>query len=200
MKEIELPIGRTVSITLTAEDLNGGGTVEIVNGCHMVSLGRMIDDTITLKIDTAKKNGGKILYATQSIEQQLESILLIYFMGPFISYSQNREMFENEILQSSALTFSKKKELVSKIINEKQLLDGKRKSKVQSLLKKIMEWRNAFAHGQVKHNNIKGCFVRHYSGEQKKLYLTEEYWLEVENCFKECSELLKYTLQKLQNI
>lgn len=120
-------------------------------------------------------------------------------MGPFVSHDDRRAMFEGEILQSSALTYKTKKELTIKVINNHELLPGTKKNKVQKYLKEIMEWRNAFAHGKIQHDSMNGCFIKYYSGEPKTLPLSDGYWDEVEHCFKECTELLKEALQKLEN-
>lgn len=198
MKEIELPITQSFSITVDTHNVDMSNAVDMGDGRLMVPLGNIVDESISAITETARRNGGKVLYATTSIEQQLEEILLYYFMGPFIEHSDKRVMFEKEILQSSALSYSAKKELVSKLINNHELLTGKKKNKLQESLKKIMKWRNAFAHGKVQHDNLKGCFIKYYSGAPKTLTLTDEFWGGVESCFKDCSELLKETYNNLE--
>jgi hypothetical protein len=191
MKDIELPITQTFSLTIDTHNLDMSNAVEMENGQFMVPLGEMVNDSISATTEKARANGGKVLYATTSIEQQLEGLLLRYFMGPFIQHEERRVIFEREILQSSALSYSSKKELASKIINEHDLLKGKKKNRLQSTLKKIMEWRNAFAHGKVQHDSMQGCFIKYYAGGSKQLKLTDDFWSELESTFKECSELIK---------
>lgn len=198
MKEIELPLTQTFSLTVDTHKLDVSKAVDIGGGRLGIPLGTVVDQDILVATETARKNGGKVLYATTSIEHQLEAILLLYFMGPFIEHSERRVMFESEILQSSALSFSAKKELFTKVANSEALLPGKKKNAVQSHLKKIMDWRNAFAHGNIGHDNIKGCFLRYYSGTPKTLRLSDEYWTELENCYKECSALLKEAMENLE--
>ncbi len=200
MKDIELPITQSFSATIDTHNIDMSKAVDIGNGVMGIPLGSVVDSEISAITEKARLNGGKVLYATTSIEQQMESILLRYFMGPFEAGSEKREIFEKEILQSSALSYSAKKHLVSKVVNTHSLLNGKSKNKLQSYLKKIMEWRNAFAHGKVQHDNMCGCFIKHYSGGPKTLNLTDEFWEELEKTFKECSELLKQSLQKTEEI
>lgn len=199
MKDIELPITQTVSLTIDTHNLDMSNVVEMENGQVIVPLGDVINETISASMEKARVNGGKVLYATTSIEHQLEGLLLRYFMGPFVQHEQRRVLFEREILQSSALSYSSKKELTSKIVNENELLPGKRKNKLQGHLKKIMEWRNAFAHGKVQHDNKSGCFIKHYSGGVKQLRLTDEFWSDLERVFKECSELVKEATSKIES-
>ena len=197
MRAINLPITQTFSISWNEAMLDLSKAVDIGNGRSQVSLGTVVDAQIIATVETARQNGGKILYATTSIEQTLESILLEYFMGPFVRHDDRRVMFEHEVLQSSALSYRAKKELVLKIINDANLLKGSRKDAVQKQLKKIMEWRNAFAHGKIQHDTKMGCFVRYYSGESKTITLNEQYWDEVEKAFRACVELLKEAAQQL---
>jgi len=199
MKEIQLPINQTISVTFTSEDLASNDAVDMGNGVSRVSLGTMIDAEISDNLQTARKNGGTILYATTSIEQQIENILLKYFMGDFIQYEERREIFEKEILQSSALSYSAKKELLLKIVNNLKLLQRKKKEKLQKCLKDIMVWRNAFAHGNVRNDTKKGCFIKYYSGCEKEFILTDSFWLKIENGFNDGSTLLKDVADKLNN-
>ena len=197
MKEINLPITQTFSITIDTRNFDMSKAVDMGNGHVSIPLGNIVDENISSIVEIARKNGGKVLYATTSIEQKLEAILLEYFMGPFIKHDDRRVMFEREILQSSALSYRAKKELVAKVINNGDLLPGNKKNVIQSYLKKIMEWRNAFAHGKIQHDSMAGCFVTYYSGELKTLSLTDEYWDEVERCFKECDAILSEAQQQL---
>lgn len=198
MKDIKLPLTQTVSLTIDTHDLDYSNAVENEDGYLVVPLGTAINGEISENMEKARANGGKVLYATTSIEQQLEGLLLRYFMGPFVKHDHRRDVFEREILQSSALSFSSKKELISKLVNHDDLLKGKKKNKLQSALKSIMEWRNAFAHGKVQHDNKKGCFVKYYSGGSKELNLTDDFWSELEAVFKDCSELINDALGNLE--
>ncbi|WP_417502862.1 hypothetical protein [Marinobacter sp.] len=198
MKDIKLPLTRTVSLTIDTHNVDYSNAVENGDGYLVVPLGAVIDREISEKMDKARANGGKVLYSTTSIEQDLEGLLLRYFMGPFVKHDHRRDLFERAILQSSALSFSSKKELVSKVVNHEGLLKGKKKNRLQSVLKSIMEWRNAFAHGKVQHDNRKGCFVKYYSGGSKELNITDEFWSELETVFKDCSELVQEALENLE--
>ena len=100
MKEINLPINQTFSLTIDTHKLDMSNAVNMGDGSLKIPLGTIVDENISLKVETARKNGGRVLYATTSIEQTLEAILLEYFMGPFIKHEERRVMFEREILQS----------------------------------------------------------------------------------------------------
>ena len=178
MIEINLPTTQTFSMPLDVTALRSGMVGD--GGNQGRTLGSLVvNDKVWSELATAKKNGGTILYATTSIEQKLESVLLNYFLGPSISFDDQRRMFDREILKSTVLSFSAKKELVVKVINEGELLSKKNKPALPKCLKDIMEWRNAFAHGKLIHDSKMGCVLEYYSGHNKKLHLTDEYWNEV---------------------
>lgn len=159
MREINLPIAQTASITINPQEFDLSKAVDAGNGRRRIFLGTIYDDKTSAVMETARRNGGKILYAATSIEQTLENMLLNYFMGPFIAYDERRVMFEHEVLQSSALTFRAKKDLAIKIINKDNLVEGTKKNAMQKHLKIIMEWRNAFAHGKIQHDTKKGVVL-----------------------------------------
>lgn len=198
MKEINLPITQTVSLTLHRSEIEKS-IKQSEPGHYRLEFGT-IDDSVFSEMATGRKNGGHVLYAATSIEQKLEDILLEYFMGPFVKHDDKRVLFEREILKSSTLSYRAKKELVSKIIAESELLPGNKKNVLQGHLKDIMEWRNAFAHGKIQHDSKIGCFVSYYSGHAKKLPLTDKYLDEVEVCFKECDALLSQAQQQIRTL
>jgi len=198
MKEIDLPITQTYSLTIDTHNIDMSKAVDAGSGRFMVPLGIVVDPQMAASVVMARQNGGKVLYATISIEQKLEGVLLDFFMGPFVQHDDRRALFEQEVLQSSALSFNAKRTLVTKIVNDQDLLIGKKKGSLQGQLKKIMEWRNAFAHGKVQHDSRTGCFIKYYSGDPKTLALNDAYWDDVEQTFKSCDGLLQEAKQALR--
>lgn len=194
MKEIQLPITQTISMSLKP-DLSKA--IDRGDGRISIPFGEVSSSDFSPLIETARKNGGNVLYATTSIEQQLENILMQYFMGPFIKHEDRRVLFEREILQSTALGYKAKKELVSTIVRHENLLDTKKLNLLQTILKQIMDWRNAFAHGKLVYDTEKGCSLRYYSGSAKTQHLTDDYWSDVEKYFQECIELLQIVQNEL---
>lgn len=194
MIELNLPIAQTFSMPLDVEKFKRILAGEQVEG-HLGNFD--FTQEVWLEIEMARKNGGTILYATTSIEQKMEAVLLNYFMGRFVKYGAKRELFEREILQSSALSYRAKKDLVVKVIEEGEFLRGGQKNAIQKHLKDIMEWRNAFAHGKLQYESKKGCILKYYSGSSKSLHLSDAYWAKVEACFKECDALIDEVDRKI---
>lgn len=200
MKEIALPLTQTFSLTLDTHKVDTSQAVDLGDGRFGVPLGNVIGPTIMEAMETARRNGGTVLYATTSLEQKMEDLLLRYFMGPFMGHENRRVMFEREILQSSALSFKAKKDLVVKVVNDAELLSGKRKNSLQGHMKRVMDARNAFAHGTIQHETTRGCFLKYYSGEPRTQTLSDDYWEGLEETYRKCDELLGAGIEVLTQL
>jgi len=190
MKEIILPVTNTFSLTPPIDKVDYS-QYEKVGDSYLVPLGNMVSPEKQKEIDIARLNGGKILYATTSIERKVEQILLDYFLGPFEGHNEKRVIFENDVIQSSSFSYSFKKGLLRKIVDSHELLHGKNKNKINKYLTDIMNWRNAFAHGNIKYNEPKGCLIEYYAAGKKTDILDDVYWEKIEKTFYECESLLK---------
>lgn len=189
MKEIDLPVTTTYSITVDTHNMSDM-PIEDIAGKKMVSLGTIDIGEKSNDIIIARNNGGKILYATTSIEQKLERIISHYIFGLFLGPHPERSFFENEILGSSNIGFNFKKELVKKLINSEKLLEGKNKHKLERKLADIMMWRNAFAHGKLQYDNVQGCFLKYYSNGHKQMMLDDQFWDVTVQTFEESDKIL----------
>jgi hypothetical protein len=191
MKKISLPGTNTVSFTLPPIDQSYNGILMPDGNLH-ISIGNL-DSKHFDALETARLNGGTILWATSCVEKILDNIIVNYFLGPFSGPSTKRELFESELIKTSFFQFNTKKHLVEKI--SRFYLTGKSKgndkNKLQNNLKSIMDWRNAFAHGTLILDSKSGVLLRYYSGAQKEETLNDQFWETVEFVFKNCNELLK---------
>ncbi|XWN37386.1 MAG: hypothetical protein ROO71_00400 [Balneola sp.] len=196
MREIELPIAEEY-ILKGKMDMNK--VIPNEDGTFLVPLGTILDDNMVHNVRIARDNGGKVLYATTSIEKQIVDILLEYFLGSNEGETNKKNIFKNDILASSAFSFRAKKNLLNNILNQEGLIKRKNKSIMQENLKTIMDWRNAFAHGHVKNSEANGCFVEYYSGSLKTLMLDDSLWDQVESVFIETHSFLKEILKSLKD-
>lgn len=189
MKRIKLPISTTFAMSIDMQNITEDN-IKVVDGQKVIHFGTFEPAKHNDDISTIHSNGAQVLYAATSIEKKVESIILVYFFGQVLGINKERDFFSYELLQSSALTFSFKKELLQKIVSNKKLLKGKRKNSLQLNMKNIIEWRNAFAHGKVNHDNNIGFKLAYYSSSHKTIELNDPYWIQVEKCFKDTEQLL----------
>lgn len=191
MHEIKLPTSQVYSITIDTWALAEEGFVATNNdGSVSADLGEIVNPEIMARVEQAKRNGGQILYAAISVEQRLEELLLDYFMPENRGDHSKRYLLKNEVLTSSYISFHAKKEIVFKIIASAKMLKGKEQDTLQNSLKKIAEWRNAFAHGKIQHDVPRGCYIEYYSGRRKEIDLDDAYWMQVERTFVSCDKIL----------
>lgn len=196
MKKIKLPVLETYSVTfdmhVALKEVSEKGKSHI----ESIDLGKQSKGHKEMEV--ARENGAQILYATTGIEKKCEDVISMYLFGPALGPNERRDLFVNELLQSSSLTFAFKKELARKIITKCDLLKGKNRNSLQGNLKKIMDWRNAFAHGHLVYNNKFGCSLSYFSSSPQSLKLDDDYWSTVENCFADTTKLLQEAFKKLE--
>ena len=80
-----------------------------------------------------------------TIENQLETIIQHYFFG---TSHEKRAVFKSIVLDSDWCSFAAKRKLITYIIDEQNLLEGRAKNDFDNLMRDVMSIRNAFAHGK----------------------------------------------------
>lgn len=197
MKEIDLPVTTTFSMTFDMEGLKEI-PVQMIDGLKVIPLGTMNFGTSGNDIEIARSNGGKVLYSTTTtIEKKLESIISSYLFSLFLEPNSQRSFFEHELLGSSSMTLEFKRTLVNKIIDQENYQTGKEKDDLIKKLADIIKWRNAFAHGDIRLDNVQGVFLKYYSGGNKQLDLNDEFWDKVVETYSSCVKYLDGILGKI---
>lgn len=197
MKEIELPSVPELMVSMNKETMNPEPSYD-QDGTPWFSSGKIDFGETNDLLSVVKSNGAKILYATTWLESRLEEILIQFFMGEDEFSSDRSYFFKHEVLESSSFSFSFKKEACIKIVNKLGLLKGKNKDKFTKLLKNIMLWRNAFAHGTLSYDGAKGCFIDFYKGGQQRLHLNDEFWVECEKTYTDAHECINKVVKQLK--
>lgn len=223
MKEIDLlthetysikldpkPFGYTdadeLTVSLSIKKMSQMAKIEAVN----LDTGEKIEEIDITKakedLIQARKNGGNVIYTTIVIEQKLNEIISKYLFGndtPNIK----RDFFVKNILCTSHISFSAKKALVLEILDVQEFFEksasandeqkssaNQNKCEFDKLLKNVMTYRNAFAHGELKHESPTGCILNYHSGRHQSLMLDDEFWTKIE---KEYEEVLGYLNEML---
>lgn len=198
MKKIDLPIERTfatqaIDLHEALQDLSSGKKTIIPLGTIDFSTGKDLDQTRT--------NGGLIIWSAICLEQKLESIIANY-MFPHSEQDNARrgqDFFLSRIIKADHFSYAVKKALIIDIVNENSLLEGRDKDELLKNLKKVMDYRNMFAHGNIIYEENKGCVLHYWSGGSKQDVLTDEYWDTLEKCFKSAHDLVDQVLRALKS-
>lgn len=177
MKEINLPI--TVVFSTESIRIEDKSTKTLT-----IDLG--YNNSI---LEIVRRNGGKLLYATSSLELDVDELIKTIF---FTSNSNNEktEYFDRIILKSSDFSLGFKKKILINCISKFDLLKGKDKDNFENSFTKVIDWRNAFAHGNLEFNNSQGALLHYFSGQTKTLEINDEFWDLVVGTFKTVKDLI----------
>ena len=198
MKKIDLQITqrfatRTVDMREALKDLTSGKIDKI-------SLGTIDFGTSGNDLNQARANGGIVIWSATCLEEKLDSLIINFIFSFDDSQNQKgRQFFVNRIIKSDNLSYASKKGLVVDIVNSESLLNGRNKSDLEKSLKDVMDFRNAFAHGEVTFEEDKGCVLSYWRGGPKRDILSEEYWNKLENIFKKADKLVEQAFANLSS-
>jgi len=124
----------------------------------------------------ARRNKQAVIECALAIEANLERLISYYFFG---ESHEKKDAFANLILHSDWCTFAAKRKLVVHIINERELCEGAEKNEVDTLLRDVMRFRNAFTHGRFITDGTT-FRLKYFEGQSRIDDLTDEYLSRVE--------------------
>ena len=130
--------------------------------------------------EQARMNRLQVIEGALTVENQLNGVILHYFFG---TSHERRVAFESLVLNSDWCSFAAKRKLITHIINEGNLLEGRDKSDFDKLMRDVMSVRNAFAHGNLS-SNEKQAWLSFFEGRPRKEELTDEYLTNIEGMLR----------------
>lgn len=137
----------------------------------------------------ARRNKLEILEGALTVEAYLAKMISHFFFRPD---GDKKLIFDEIVINSDWCSFSAKRKLFSYIINRENLLQGADKERFDKCLRKVMSFRNAFAHGKLSSNG-KVVWLSYFEGGNHKQELTDQYLAAVESELKsacnQCFEL-----------
>jgi hypothetical protein len=192
LKKINLPITRryatgVVDLVEARKALASGKVTEIFLGT--IDFGASGRD-----LDQARANGGIVIWSAIGLEEKVGSVIM-GFLFPSKDNPKGRHFFANRILGTDQFSFSTKKRLLVELVHEESLLEGLEKDRLTKALKEVMDFRNAFAHGDLIYREDAGCVLSYWSGGAKAAVLSDEFWEKLEASFKTAHELLDRILE-----
>jgi len=163
MKEIKLPTR---------------GTIEPTPG-KPISIGIAMQNR-----EAATENRKKVIDSSLGIESEIDNIIALYF---FSGRKDLMRFFSDVMLKSSFLGFMNKAKVLKSIFERNST---KQASEVNQLLKRVISYRNAFAHGEIIEKSD-GTYIRYFKGEKIEKKLDDTYWTNLEEIFKKSVQLLQ---------
>ena len=144
------------------------------------------DTRFSNALDVIEKNGSELIAATVMLEDRMiEAVGKLLFPKGAEGQLQ-RDFFAEEIIGTPDFSFAFKRKVLTRLLERTNAIDVERITELKSGLNKIMEWRNAFAHGRIIHEHNGGFFLAYYSGGRKEIVLDDDFFEKVESTFRSC--------------
>jgi hypothetical protein len=195
MRKINLPFNSTVSMTFKVFDLS-----KIQSDGKEISIGSIDVAADCELLEIARVNAGIIIYATSSLESQIQAGISDYLFGTAINCSKQRNFFSRNFMESSFIEFSAKMMIYLRVLTELGFVKDKKESlDVEKLLRAVMNYRNSIAHGKLKVvDNI--VHVEYYKGEPRCDKMDESYLSTLEDAFHEAYKAITGFNEKITNL
>jgi len=172
MKHIELPKH------LKTEDTRGDSREELTEDLAVI-----------------EDNWIELLSTSQGLETMLEEVITDFL---FTSSKAGKLFFRNTILEAGFFTFHKKWQIANEIFTgfeEKGQLTRAERKETMRQLSAVIKYRNAFAHGELM-VAPDGIYLQYFRKELRKDRLDDDYWKQLETCFRKAWVGLKELKRK----
>ncbi|QDQ25302.1 hypothetical protein FNU76_02445 [Chitinimonas arctica] len=126
-----------------------------------------------------RRMSGRIISATSAIDQVIAGIIADTI---FREVKEYRELVFGSVLSSDWCSLAAKRKLLSIAVEQFDLLSGSKKGELEKSLKKVTQYRNAFAHGTLGHN-VTVQELHYFEGSPRRDILDEPYFDELERHF-----------------
>lgn len=141
-----------------------------------------------------RRTSGRIIAAASAIDQTIAEILLGTIFREVV---EHRELVLGSVLNSDWCSFSAKRKMLSIAVEKFDLLHGKKKSQLDACLKRVMQYRNAFAHGHLAHN-VEVQELHYYEGGPIIKTLNDSYFEQLERDFLVTWETLEDIVRRVK--
>jgi hypothetical protein len=136
-------------------------------------------------LSVIEKNGLELITATVMLEERMiEAVSKLLFRES--EAQRQRDFFAEEIMGASDFSFAFKRRVFTRLLERTSALDAEAIKELKAGLNKVMEWRNAFAHGKLLYEHNGGFVLLHYSGGHKELVLNDAFFELVESTIRNC--------------
>ncbi|NHZ86585.1 MAG: hypothetical protein GWP19_12020 [Planctomycetia bacterium] len=197
MKQIKLPVRNTFIESFSLRDVMSQDKVQMPDGKMGYKIATTEINPNNPDLLQARENGAQIIWATINVELKMQNLISKYLFGIELENNKRRNFFNNEIMAVDSINYAFQKKLSLRIIKLENLLTGKKYSELENKLKKIMIYRNAFAHGKLSIEKNKECRLEFYSSGPQVFQLDDNLWCDIESHFQIVNNLLGEAWKKL---
>ena len=156
--------------------------------------------TLVDDISVIEKNGSEILSAMIMIEDRIIEAVCKILFGKDSQNENYRHFFVSEIIGTSDFSFSFKRRVFTRLLEQFNLLEKDKIKTLKADLQKLMLWRNAFAHGQMLYDRHNGYILQYYSGGKQEQVLNDEFFENVDSTIRNslymCNGIIQSQVKK----
>lgn len=169
MKKLHLPKSITLRLNLDRDDEPKGDPADMSGDMAVVEV-----------------NGSAILGAAILLEDRMIEAISKVLFEQSTGNKDYRDFFIGEIIGTSDFSFAFKRRVFTRLLEQFELLETASIKQLKADLNKVMLWRNAFAHGQVIHDQHDGYVLSYYSGGHQELILNDDFFAKAEETIRSC--------------
>jgi hypothetical protein len=131
------------------------------------------------------------------MESYINHLIQFEFLGQYSNEKEDQfEKFKSKILCTSWFNFNEKRKQAVEVISNK-IDTGLKPDELNSIYRKIMNFRNALIHGEFKTNGTV-AILEFYEGKFMEMELTDEKWDEMTGLYNQGISILRRTLHHLE--
>ena len=142
-----------------------------------------------------RKLSGRIISAASAVDQMMAEIIADTI---FRETKEQRDLILGSVLGADWCSFAAKRKLLNIAVDKFSLLEGPKKSQLERSLKKVMQYRNSFAHGTLAHNG-EVQELHYFESTPCTATLDDAYFEQVEQAFLTVWELLNELSRAAKN-
>lgn len=142
-----------------------------------------------------RRMSGRIISATSAVDQVIAEIIADTI---FKEVKTHRELVLGSVLSSDWCSLAAKRKLLAIAVEKFGLLCGSKKSELEQSLKKVTQYRNAFAHGTLAHNG-EAQELHYFENKPQTVTLNDAYFEELESCFLTTWSILEQVQQSIKS-
>ncbi|MBD9471239.1 hypothetical protein [Pseudoxanthomonas sp. PXM01] len=147
---------------------------------------------------TIEKNGAELIMVTVLLESRMIEAVSRLLFRKADEVHKPREFFVAEIMGTSDFSFAFKRRVFTRLLEHTGALEARVIKELKADLNKVMNWRNAFAHGRVLHEQDAGYLLQYYSGGPQDLVLDDAFFEKVESTVRNCLYVCNGIIQAAQ--
>ena len=187
MKSLNLSLTKTVGFTVSAETFTQAETGKI---------NFEVKPAVDADFKQARMNAAEVITGTIQLEQDISHFIGDVLCGradvcinPLL---KQRNFLGQHLLESKYLSFDARRALLGELIKEFEFVSSEKRRALVSRVKKIGMYRNAFAHGKMKHHEDHGITLGYHANGRQFDQLNDEFWDGLEQLFRETKEQLEF--------